>query len=409
MKFSRLFEKDKKTANPLADFFQYAVFTLFFFSAILLLPSPSHSQTADITDEIKEGIDSIYNLDFEKASSQMEKARLQNSDSPAPYFYKAMIYWGQLFFNYDIKAVNEIDQWLDKTIEKAEKLKGKKGSEAEALFYLGGAYGFKGRVALIRHKWFSAYFNSKKGTKLLEEAVKIDSKNYEAYLGLGMYNYFISRLSGVIKVLAFLLFMDGDRDTGIKQLELCAEKGTYGAAEARLVLSSIYIYFENSPQKALRHIKILKDKYPYNPRFIYMEGIAYSKLKKEDEALKAASLIDANIEKGTTNFNESWKGRTEYLRGEIYFKLEKYESALKHYSIAINTEEKSGKRDWVIQWSNMRRGMIYDALGKRETAKAHYRKVLSADETNEENVYVKDYAKKYLSTPYNPSDKDKLE
>lgn len=401
----------KKIIFPgyLSGSLSFFLFILFFFTSLFFSPQSGFCTDADNNDEIKTGIDAIYNLDFEDARKQMDKIRMNDPEDPAPYFYTAMIYWGKLFFNYDLKAVDELNIWLDRTIDKAEKLQNKEGGESKTLFYLGGAYGFKARISLIKHQWLSAYFNAKKGTKFLQRAVEVNPKNYEAYLGLGMYNYFISRLPGVIKVLAFMLFMDGDKDIGISQLELCAEKGTYGAAEARLVLSSIYIYFENTPDKALEQINILENKYSRNPRFIYMKGIAYSKLKKEDKGLNSALQIEKNIDEGIQNFNEAWRGRTEYLRGEIFFKLEKYELALKHYSIAINTEEQLKSEDWVIQWSYMRSGMIYDATGKREKAKEYYRKALSIDETNEENVYVKDYAKKYLSKPYNPSDPDKLE
>ncbi|RMF95126.1 MAG: tetratricopeptide repeat protein [Candidatus Schekmanbacteria bacterium] len=402
---------NKREIFPLSKFFKQKICIFYLFVSLLFL-MPLSAKCADnsfIDRDIKAGIDAIYNLDFDIAHKHMEKARRKNPDDPAPYFYTAMIYWGQLFFNYNLSKVDELDQWLDKTIEKAEKELKSAKDKSKAYFYLGGAYGFKARVSLIKHKWISAYLNARKGTKMLREAVKINPNNYEAYLGLGMYNYFVSRLPGVIKVLAFLLAVSGDREKGIEQLELCAEKGVYGAAEARLVLSSIYIYFEYSPEKALKHIKYLENKYPYNPRFIYMEGIAYSKLKKEKEGLLAAMKIENNIKKGIKNFTNIWKGRTEYLRGEIYFKTEKYNLALLHYNLAIASKEKLEKEDWVDQWSYMRIGMIYDVMGKRELAKVYYRKVLSINETNEENVYIKDYAQKYLSKPYNPSDKDKLE
>jgi len=359
-------------------------------------------------DPLKKGIDYIYNLEFEKAGQVLGNLREKRPDDPAPYFYTAMIYWGKLFFNYDRDAIKDLGLWLDKTIEVAEKKHNAEPGNGDAVFYMGGAYGFKGRIALIERSWLQTYYYGKKGNNLLIDAENLAPANYDIMLGRGMYNYFLARVPSLIKVLSFLLFLKGDSDLGIQQIELCAAKGTYAAPEARIVLASIYTYFEKKPEKAIEHLNILVQKYPDNPRFLYTLAIAYSKMRDEKKALIIATDIEDKISKKSQDVINQWVPRTKYLQGEILFEQKKYSEAMPFYLNAI-TAAKGNSNDWVIQWSNMKLGMINDVLKNRELAKEYYRKVIDLNEIGEENVYVKNYAKQYISTPFVPGSQNNIE
>ena len=71
------------------------------------------------------------------------------------------------------------------------------------------------------------------GNKALKFVVERNSAYYDAYLGLGIYNYILSFIPRKLQWLTSLLGSSGDRDEGKKQLILAAEKGTYTNTEAK--------------------------------------------------------------------------------------------------------------------------------------------------------------------------------
>ncbi len=56
----------------------------------------------------------------------------------------------------------------------------------------------------------------------------------DAYLGLGLYNYYVDTLSAMAKVLRFFMGIPGgDKREGLRQLEIASTKGQLTQLEAR--------------------------------------------------------------------------------------------------------------------------------------------------------------------------------
>jgi hypothetical protein len=105
--------------------------------------------------------------------------------------------------------------------------------------HLGAAYGCRGLVLLHQHKYLSSYHDGKRGVGYLQKAVAIDPAQYNAYMGLGQFEYYCARLNGLLQ---FMLDLQGDEKKGIEKLKLCESKGTYSAWADRSFLTSVLIY-----------------------------------------------------------------------------------------------------------------------------------------------------------------------
>jgi len=92
--------------------------------------------------------------------------------------------------------------------------------------YEGAAYGMRGLAKLYAGNYVGSYWDGKKGAGLLREAVDIDPQLYNAYMGLGQFEYYCGTLGGVLQ---FLLALPGDPDKGLSMLKTCEDKGTYAA------------------------------------------------------------------------------------------------------------------------------------------------------------------------------------
>jgi tetratricopeptide (TPR) repeat protein len=147
--------------------------------------------------------------------------------------------------------------------------------------YLGAAYGMRGLAKLYAGDYVASYIDGKKGAGLLKEAVAMDPKLYNAYMGLGQFEYYCGTLSGVLQ---FLLALPGDPDKGLAMLKTCEDKGTYAAwpckaYRIRLMTGERHDYAAAEPELAA-----LAARYPNNYDF------AVAVFKTLDAGVNTAAL-----------------------------------------------------------------------------------------------------------------------
>lgn len=103
----------------------------------------------------------------------------------------------------------------------------------------------------------------KKGFDLL-------NKYPEFYFSTGLYNYYVEQYPEnhpVVKPFMFF-FADGDKELGLKQMDLGVNTGIFTRTEAAYWLAYIYIKHESKPLKALQYTQKLIAKYPENIHYI---------------------------------------------------------------------------------------------------------------------------------------------
>jgi FimV-like protein len=130
--------------------------------------------------------------------------------------------------------------------------------------YLGAAYGMRGLAKLYAGSFISSYFDGKKGAEMLRQAVALDPQLYNAYMGLGQFEYYCGTLSGVLQ---FVLALPGNADKGLAMLKDCEDKATYAAWPCKayrisLMLSDRHDYRNSEPELAA-----LLARYPGNYQF----------------------------------------------------------------------------------------------------------------------------------------------
>jgi len=82
---------------------------------------------------------------------------------------------------------------LSKLIEAASKRKNSRKDSVRYLFYLGNIYGGKGLILAKNGNWFRAVKNGLTSVSLLERVKELEPSFYAAYLGIGVFNYYLSQ------------------------------------------------------------------------------------------------------------------------------------------------------------------------------------------------------------------------
>jgi hypothetical protein len=127
--------------------------------------------------------------------------------------------------------------------------------------YLGAGYGMRGLARLYAGSYVASYKDGKRGAAELQAAVALKPDLWDAYMGLGQFEYYCATLGGVIQ---FLLALPGNADKGLGMLKDCEEKASYAAwpckaYRVKLIISDRKDYAAVEPELAA-----LVAKYPGN-------------------------------------------------------------------------------------------------------------------------------------------------
>lgn len=379
----------------------YILFLLFFW---LSLPQ-THAQIERRTiapdpikqysEQVLQGIELIYNLEFEKAEKIFAEIRARDPKSPIGHFFLGMTLWWKMMLDIDnTKYDDEFCNFMEKTIEVCEERLERNSEDVEALFFKCGSLGFRGRLRANRESWLKAASDGKDALPIVNKLQKLDKDNYDILFGLGLYNYYaevIPEKIPAVKPLA-LLFPKGDKLKGIRQLELAAERSRYARSESLYFLLQIYYIYEKDYAKAIDYAKRLYQKYPRNVVFHTFLGRALASGGYWQEAEAVYNDVLQKSKSGAENYGERAAREAHFHLGVAMMNSRKIAQAMEHFRYAETLSKKIDKEPSAYQaLTTLRLGMIYDLQGDHNAAVAHYKKVLQMKDYQNSHQLARTY------------------
>ena len=264
-------------------------------ASIARVPAGSVLELPSATPAI---LDNIYSGRTDIATTQAKQLQGQYPENPLGYLLEAEALWWKIWcasaeFKYGMTMARhrerlEADQpYLDLTA-KAYKLAEesiRKHDSGEMRLYAGMADGLAARLYGLRGE---ARASARAGVRAREnflKALALDPTLVDAYMGLGLYNYYVDTLSGLARVLRFFMGIPGgSKQEGIRQLQRAISEGQLSPALARFYLALDLHNYDQKFEEALEVIGPLVEKYPENPAFQLMQGDLYAKLHREAQA-----------------------------------------------------------------------------------------------------------------------------
>lgn len=382
---------------------------LVFCSVILIFVIVTESNAAQAREDqirlyLKQGIEKAFNLDNQGAIIYLQKALEVEPENPTGYAYCAMVYFFFFDMSFDPKdrARNQefMLRYIGDALAKGEKKIEKNSKNGQAQFAVALAKIVKIHWAIHQRKYFLVPQEATSIWDYLDKAKEGDPQNYDVYFLAGLLHYHIDYLSGFIRFLSSLMITSGNRQKGLEELELAAQKGYLLKELAQAELSSNYLNFEKKPEKALSFALELKEKYPNNYNFLFALGNILSDLHRFEEAFDIARQIEKGIQTGIPPFVPQLQPRYNQLMGRILFIQGEYDRAAEYFQKALKDTSPYNARVRVLAFVRM--GMIHDARKERVKAEEYYLKALEV-EGGEGTAQIE--AKKYLSSPYVPPPK----
>jgi tetratricopeptide (TPR) repeat protein len=371
-----------------------------FVLGLLVLLPPNLSQ-ADLWADTRSvelavaGTDHLLNLDFDLAERTF--ARLDDVDGTGLLvpFYQAFVMLARLQEREPTRQ--EMDAFLAAMrtlIAKAETRLSQPPEQSDLLLFLGMAWGSKAMIDGALGNYFSAYEAIKRAKSYLDACLLRQPIRYDAYYGLGVYDYTLSRVAWFYRPLVHLALPPGNRERGLRELTIASEQGVATRMLAKLALLQTYTGIEKELEKALPLAEELLRRFPGNPDIYFQAALVYSELGKFPEALQVGRRIRANLDLGRHHFTREMLPRYLQLTGKIYMDRGDYSTALNFFRQAV--EQPTDRYAWVTAWAWTRTGMIHDLSGKRTEAERSYRMALAI----KTNSIAKDVARQYLREPY---------
>ena len=369
---------------------------------ILLAWIEIYPQGAKFDSVASQGIKQIYDMQFSNAENTFRRLIADYPDHPAGRFFLAMIDWWKILVDPDVESYDDLFfQKLEDVIYQCDDLLEKNPQNVDALFFKGGAIGFRGRLRAFRESWIKAADDGREALPIVERASKLDPGNLDVQLGFGIYNYYASVIPNDFPLLKPLMifFPKGDKEKGIEQLTNTAMNGRYAKYEARYFLMTLYFTYENDAYRAGEFAKLLNADFPDNPIFErWMGRIA---ARKGDYPACASVFQDVLIKAGKNYFGYNNK---KALREAYYYiavnerndkKLDSAKIFFEKCADISRQVDKNEESGFLIN-SLLFLGMINDVQGNRDKATEIYKKLLDMKDYGNSHTL----AKQYLDKPY---------
>ena len=238
---------------------------------LLLLPGATWTPAAGAPLRGLATIQRIYGLildaDFDAAAAAIRAC--EGTPREACGVLDATRLWWQIQLDPESTAIDAaFERAVDAAITDADAWTRREPAQAEAWFYLGGAYGARVQWRVLRKAYLGAARDGKQVKTALERALALDATLEDANFGVGLYQYYADVAPATAKFLRTLLLLPGgDRTEGLKRMLRARERGQVLAGEAAYQLHVIDLWYEQQSAQALNRLRGLERDHPRNPLF----------------------------------------------------------------------------------------------------------------------------------------------
>ena len=266
--------------------------------------------------------------------------------------------------------------------------------DAEALYSLGVSYGLRSNHNfLVRKAWMDSLHDATNARKYANRALQADPGFVDARLIQGTHDYIVGSLPFTYKILGFLAGFRGDREGGIRTLQLVAHQGKSTRADAEVLLSAIYRR-EGRLKDAVPLLGDLIHRYPRNYLLRLELGQMYAEAGDKNSALAVFADVDKLQRGRAPGYDRFVPEKVCYLRGSLMFWYQDPDAAIANLSKAAARTEDLDLNTAVL--ACLRLGQSYDMAGRREEALKAYRKTIALAPQSDAGRE----ARGYLSSPY---------
>ncbi|HYZ85918.1 MAG TPA: tetratricopeptide repeat protein [Bryobacteraceae bacterium] len=383
---------------------------------ILFAVLPVLLATASLGQQLPAGFEHFYNLEYDEAINYFRKEVADQPNNPEAHNHlaQAMLYRdmyragaleselvsrGNSFLrrkNMEISPENAkiFNDSISKSISLSEARIAKNPKDVRALYAAGVAHGLRANYNfLVRKAWVDALKDAGTGRKYHNRITEIDPNFMDARLMQGLHDYVIGSLPTFYKMLGFVAGFRGDKEVGIKTVQLVAEKGDTNRYDAQVLLSVIHRR-EKKSDKAIPILKGLVDRFPRNYLLRLELAQMYGDTGNKEQALAIFRAVEDLKMRNAPGYANLPMEKIYFYRGTLLFWYNDLDQALDQMRRVTPKAKELDLNTALMSW--MRVGQILDLKGDRKQALEAYRQAIALAPESE----AAKESKGYLSSPY---------
>ena len=257
--------------------------------ATLCLCFPASAKDA-IPSSLDQGFRDLYDLNFTHAQQEFNDWERGYPDNPVGPVSEAA---GLLFSEFHRLGVLESQFYesdsaftsrkkpmpdpatrdqFHAALERAESLASarlaKDPKDRDALFAMTLSSGLQADyAAMIEKRNLASLHLTKVASAWAQRLLIVDPNCYDAHLATGVSKYIVGTMAAPVRWFLRLSGVSGDKQAGMAELQLTADRGHYLAPFARILLAIAYVREKDKP-RALQLLASLHDEFPNNPLFL---------------------------------------------------------------------------------------------------------------------------------------------
>lgn len=370
----------------------------------ILFVSPLKSQWVIMSNEadslVLRGSKLIYNCQFDSAELIFDEVIEKYPDHPVGYFLDAMVDWWRIkIHRNEAVYAQSFENKIEIVVDKCDDLLDENPKDLTALFFKGGALGYRGRYFAESKQWLSAATDGKEAFDIMLDCHEKAPGNHDIMLGSGIYNFYAAAIPEKYPLtkplLAFL--PEGNKKIGLLQLRSSAYHARYTTVEAKVMLLLSFYSFEKDYNSALFWAKELHEEFPDNAYFHRYYARSKTRMGKWEELEQEWRNIIKKCIKRVEGYNNLTAREGLYYVGLALQRKREYETALKYYNKCLEVGDYIDEEDSGYYLSaQFKIALIYDKTGKRDLAIKQYKKCLESEDYD--GIHAK--CKRYLEKAY---------
>jgi hypothetical protein len=259
-------------------------------TSLLVLSLPALGSNASFAvPPLDHGFQLLYNLNFDQAHSVFAGWEQSHPDDPlGPTFDAAGLLFSEFhrlgilesqFFEDDKKFESRpklspdpsVRTRFDAAIEKAQNAArarlAKDPHDKDALFAMTLTNGLEADyTGLVEKRNLESLRYTKESTVWAGQTLSVDHDCYDAHIAGGISKYIIGSMAAPVRWLVRLGGVAGDKQQGIAELKLVADRGHYLAPFANILLAIAYVR-DHDKRRARELLASLEEQFPANPLF----------------------------------------------------------------------------------------------------------------------------------------------
>ncbi|MCU1327287.1 MAG: Tetratricopeptide 2 repeat protein [Bryobacterales bacterium] len=388
------------------------------FRALVLLVAAAASVFA-AGDPREDALDLFYNLDFDEALVAFEKLLAASPNDPELHNHVAhTLLFRELLRNGALESQMvsgnnsfirrmkmepppDVEKRFFAEIERtisitqgmlARNPKDTTAMQAQAVAYaLRANYGF-----LVRKSWMASLGDASKAYKLDNQVISIDPSIVDAKLLVGGYDYIIGNLTWHMRMIGAVAGFHGDKDRGLRTMEMVARQGKKNKRDAQITLCALYRR-EGQTARAIPMLLEVSEAYPRNYLFRFELAQMYAAIGERSKALAILDDIRSRKDHNLPGYARIPSEKIYYETGNLMFWFNDLDRSLQNLRKVTGSREQLKELDLNTgALAFMRQGQIHDLQNRHDLAAAAYQQAIQFAPDAE----AAKESQKYIDNPY---------